>query len=122
LEPVAVFEQQHSEAVEAGIFECEAIFGFIHSESARTTRTCGEEDVVVQNLLAWDTLFLQELEILHQVADGEIGRITLTVIAKLLSRLEAGDVRDRKLFAVVTATLEHGANQVFVLPSEAAKH
>jgi hypothetical protein len=72
-------------------------------------------------LLAWETLFLQELEILHQIADGEICRIALTVIAKLLSCLEAGDVRDRKLLAVVTATLEHGANQVFVLPSEAAK-
>jgi hypothetical protein len=45
----------------------------------------------------------------------------LPVIPKLFARLEAGDVRDRKLLAIVSATLEHGANQVLVLPGEAAK-
>jgi hypothetical protein len=45
----------------------------------------------------------------------------LTVIAKLLSRLEAGDIRDRKLFAVIPTPLKHRANQIFVFPREAPK-
>jgi hypothetical protein len=45
----------------------------------------------------------------------------LTVIAKFLSCLEAGDIRDRKLFAVVTTPLKYRANQIFVFPSEAPK-
>jgi hypothetical protein len=71
--------------------------------------------------LAGETLFLQELEMLHQVSHGKIGGIALAIVAKLLSRLEPGNVRDRELLAVVTAALENGANQVFVLPSESAK-
>src|SRR5258706_1835998 len=121
LDSIAVFEQQHSEPVKSRILQRKAIFGLIHSESARATRSRGEKDIVIQNLLAWDTLLLQKLEILHQVSHREIGRITLPVIAKLLSRLESGNVRDRKLLAVVAATLEHRANQVFVLPCEPAK-
>src|SRR6202008_4093154 len=76
---------------------------------------------VIQNMLARETLFLQELEILHKVADREVRRVALPIIAKLLACLETGNVRNGKRVAVVAAGLERGANQVFVLPGEAAK-
>ena len=52
LDSIAVFEQQHAEAVEACVLQREAIFGLIHSESARAARTSRKEDVVIQNILA----------------------------------------------------------------------
>ena len=66
-------------------------------------------------------LFLEDLQILHQVADGEVGRIALAVVAEFLAGLERGDVRHRQLLAAVAAALKDGADQVFVLPGEAAE-
>ena len=74
-----------------------------------------------KNLLSRQTFLLQELEVLHQIANGEICRITLPVIAKLLAGLECGNVGNRQLLAAIAASLEDGANQVLVLPGEAAK-
>ena len=88
LDSVAVLEQQDAEAVEAGILQRETIFGLVHAEAAGTARAGGKEDVVVQNLLAWHAFFLQELQILHQIADGEVGRIALAVVAEFLAGLE----------------------------------
>jgi len=84
-------------------------------------RTSGKENVVIQNVLARNTFFLHELQILHQIADGEIRRIALAVVAELLPGLEGGDIRHRQLLAAVTLALEDSANQVFVLPGEASK-
>ena len=94
LDSVAIFEQQNSKAVKTRVLQRETIFGLIHPEAARAARTRGEENVVIQNVLAGETLLLQKLEILHEISDGEVRWIALTVIAKLLPRLEARNVRD----------------------------
>src|SRR5437868_3490140 len=39
---VAIFEQQHTEAVKASILKRETVFGFIHSKAARSTGTRGK--------------------------------------------------------------------------------
>ena len=121
LDAVAVFEKQHAEAIEAGILKRKAILGFIHAEAARPARTRRKEDIVIQNLPAREAFFLQELEILHQVADGEVRGIALPVVAELLAGLKAGDVRHGQLFATIAAALEDGANQVLMFPGEAAE-
>ncbi len=121
LDSVAVFEQQHAEAIEAGIFQREAILRLIHAEAARAAGAGGEENVVIQNLVARHPFFLQELEILHQVAHGEISRIALAVVAELFAGLEGGDIGHGQFFAAVAAALKDGANQIFVLPGEAAE-
>ena len=68
-----------------------------------------------------EALFFEELEILHEVADREIRRIALAIVAKLFPGLEGSNIRHRQLLAAVTAALEDSANQVFVLPCEASK-
>ena len=90
LMPSLSLEEQHAEAVEAGILQREAIFGFVHAEAARAARSGGEEDVVVEDVLARHALLFERLQVLHQVADGEVGRIALAVVAELLAELEAG--------------------------------
>ena len=121
LDAIAVFEQQDAEAIEARILQREAIFSFVHAEAAGTARTCSKEDVIVQNLLTRKAFFLQELQILHQIADREIRRIALAVVPEFLARLEGGDVGHRQLLAAVSTSLEHRADQVLVLPCKAAK-
>ena len=121
LQPVAVVEQQHAEAVEARIFQREAILGFVHAEAARPAGARGKEDVVIENVLARHARLLERLEILHQVADREIGRIALPVVAVLLAQLETGHVRHGHALAVVAGAQENGANQLLMLPREPAK-
>ena len=118
---VAVLEKQHAEAIEAGVLQREAILGFVHAEAARAARSRGKEDVVVENLLPRNAFFFQKLQILHQIADGEVGRIALAVVAKFLARLERRHIGHRQLFAAISAALEHGADQVLMLPRESAK-
>src|SRR5438552_8983841 len=118
---VAVFKQQHAEAVKSSILQRKPILGFVHAEAAWSARSRSEEDVVVQNLLARDTFLLQKLEILHQVPDGKIRRIALAIVAVLFARLEGGDVRHRQLLAAIAAALKDGANQILMLPCETAK-
>ena len=52
LDPVAVVEQQHAEAIESRVLQREAVLGLVHAEAARTARARRKEYVVVQNVLA----------------------------------------------------------------------
>src|SRR5262249_1272600 len=121
LDAVAVFEEQDSEAVKAGVLQGEAVLSFVHAEAAGAAGASREEDVVVEDLLAGEPFLLEELQILKQIADRGIGRIALAVVAKFFARLEPGDVGDGELLAAIAAALEDGADQVFVLPGEAAE-
>jgi len=80
-----------------------------------------EKNVVVQNLLARQALFLKQLQVLHQVTHREIGRIALAVIPEFLACLKGSDIRHRQLLAAVTASLEDSADQILVLPGEATE-
>ncbi len=71
--------------------------------------------------MARQALFLEDLQILHQIADGEIGRVALAVVAKFLASLEGGDVGHGQLLAAIAAALKDGADEVFVLPGEASE-
>ena len=134
--PVAVLKQQDAETIEARVLQRKAVLGLVHAEAARAAGgqgiflsravrraagASGEKNKVVQNLAARETFFLQKLEILHQIADGKIRRVALAVVAKFFPGLESGNIRHRQLLAAVTATLEHGPNQVFMLPGESAE-
>src|SRR5262249_23694184 len=109
------------ETIKACILESEAILGFVHAEAARSARARGKENIIVQNLLARDTFLFKKLKILHQVSDGEICRVALSVVAVFFARLKGGDVRNRQLFAAIAAPLKNRTNQVFVLPGESTK-
>src|ERR1700751_43115 len=93
---IAVFEQQDSKAVEARILQSRANLGLIHAKAARAAKTSREEDVVVQNLLARHAFFFEELQVLDEIANRKISRITLTVVAEILASLESRNVRHRK--------------------------
>ena len=121
LDAVAVLEEQDAKAVKTRVLQGKTVLGFVHAEAAGPTGSGGEEDEVIENLLASQAFFLEELQVLHEVADGEIRRIALTIVAKLLARLEGSDVGDGEFLATVAAALEDGTDQVFVLPSEAAE-
>ncbi|MFZ0298755.1 MAG: hypothetical protein WAM13_10450 [Candidatus Sulfotelmatobacter sp.] len=121
LNPVAIFEEQDTKTVEAGVLQREAIFRLVHAEAARTAGTRGEEYEVVQDLFARQAFLLQKLKVLHEIAHGEVGGITLAVVAELLAGLKGRDVGNRQLFAAVAATLKDGTDQVFMLPGKAAK-
>ncbi len=64
---------------------------------------------------------LDRLQVLYQVADGEVRRIALTVVAVLLAELEGRHVGHRHDFAAIAAALEHRLDHAFVLPGEAAE-
>src|SRR6202008_179744 len=53
LDSVTLLEQQQAEAIESRIFQRKAIFRLVHAEAARPAGPRGEEDVIVENLLAW---------------------------------------------------------------------
>jgi len=121
LDSVAILEEQDAETIEAGVLEREAILGLVHAETARSAGTGGEENVVVEDVLARNAFLFEELEILDQIADREIGGIALPVVAIFLAELERGHVGHGQLFATVTAALEDRANEVLMLPGKAAK-
>ena len=52
---VVLLKEQHAETIEARILQGQAILGFVHTEATRPTRTGGEEDVVVDDLLLGET-------------------------------------------------------------------
>src|SRR6516162_9030646 len=121
LDSIAVFEQQDAEPVEARVLKGEPVFRLIHAETAGAAGTGRKEHVVVKNLLARDSFSLEELEVLHQIADGEIGGIALPIVPEFFPDLKSRHVWHRQLLTTVTATLKHRANQVFMLPGKPAE-
>ena len=64
---------------------------------------------------------LQRLQVLHQVADGEVRGIALAVVAVFLAQLEGRDVGYRHDLAAIAAAFEDRLDDAFVLPGEAAE-
>ena len=116
-----LLEQQHAEAVEPGVAQGQAVFGFIHAEAAGTAGAGGEEDVPVDDFLLAETLFFEALEVLDEVADGEIGRIALAVVAVFLAGLERLHVRGRHGLGAIAESFERAMHQLFVFPGETAE-
>ncbi len=121
VQAAGLLEQQHAEAVETGIAQRQAILGFVHAEAAGSAGAGGEEDVAVDDFLLGEALLFQALEILHQVADGEVGGIALAVVAVFLAGLEGPDVGRGHGFGAVAEAFQGAMDQLFVLPGEAAE-
>src|SRR5262249_5286794 len=88
---------------------------------ARAAGASGEEDIILDDVLPRNTFRLQELEILHQIAHGEICWITLTVVAILLAQLESSNIGNRQNLAAIAAALEDSTNQRLMFPGESAE-
>ena len=121
IDPVVLLEEQDAESVEAGVLHAEPIFRLVHAETARSARASRKEDVVVDDILARESLGFEALQVFDQVPDHEIGRIALTVVAELFPELESSDVRRRQQLNLVAGRLKHRSNQPLVLPGQAAK-
>src|SRR5439155_10221393 len=121
LDAVVLLEKQHAEAVEPGVLEREPVLRLVHPEPARSAGSGSEEDIVVEDLLARNSFFLQALQILDEVADSEVGRIALPVIAVLLAELKRGDIGRRNHLAFVIVPLKNSLDQLFVFPGEPAE-
>ena len=59
VQAAALLEQQHAEAVEAGVAQRQAVLGFVHAEAARAAGARGEEDVAVDDFLLGQPLLFQ---------------------------------------------------------------
>ena len=116
-----LLEQQHAEAVETGVAQRQAILGFVHAEAARSAGAGGEEDVAVDDFLLGQSLLFQALQILHQVADGEVSRVALAVVAVFLAGLKRAHVGRGHGFGDVTEAFERAVHELLVLPGEAAE-
>ena len=66
-------------------------------------------------------LRFEALQVLHQVAHGEVGGIALAVVAVLLAGLEGGDVGRGHGFGAVAQAFERAVDQLLVFPGEAAE-
>ena len=110
-----------AESLIAGVLQRQPVLRLIHAEAARTARARRKENVVVDDVLARQAFFLEELEMLHQIPHREIRRVALPVVAVFLADLERRHIRHRQLLATVSAALKYGADQILVLPGEAAK-
>src|ERR1022692_4366567 len=95
LHAVILLEEQYPEAGEAGVLQSQAILRLVHAEAARTTGTGGKEDVVVDDLVLRHAARLQALEVLHQIANREVGGLALAVVAVFLAQLKRRDVGHR---------------------------
>ncbi len=118
---VAIVEEQHAEAVEPGVLQREAIFGFVHAEAARAAGSRRKKYVVIEYVLARLACLLERLQVFHQVADRKIRRIALAVVAILLAQLKPGNIRHGDALAVVSGAEENGADEFLVLPGKSAK-
>ena len=116
-----LLEQQHAEAVEPGVAQRQPVLGFVHAEAARAAGAGGEEHVPVDDFLLGEALFFQALQILHQVADGKIGRVALAVVAVLLAGLEGLHVGSGHGFGAVAQSFERAMHQLFMLPGQPAE-
>src|SRR5580704_11118939 len=77
-------------------FSSEAIFSFVHAETAGAARSGGEEHVVVDNVLTRYPLLFEPLQVLHQTTNREVRWIALAVVAELFADLERGHIGDRE--------------------------
>src|SRR5207302_7987046 len=109
-------KQQYAEAVEASILQGKAVLGLIHAEAARAARTRREEHIVADNVLPRHSIGFEPLEVLDQIADGEVCRIALAVVAIFLAELECRHIRTRHDLALVATAVKHSLDQGFVLP------
>ena len=121
IQAARLLEQQHAEAVESGVAQRQPVLGLVHAEAAGTAGAGREEDVAVDDFLLGEPLLFEALQILHQVADGEIGRIALAVVAVLLAGLERVHVGRGHGFGAVAQSFEGAMHQLFVFPGQAAE-
>src|SRR5581483_6068710 len=118
---IVLLEQQHAKVPKPRVLQSQAILRLIHAEAARPARPGSEEDVIVTDLLLRHALRLEELQVLDEVADGEVRRVALPVVAVFLAQLEGIDVRHRQHVAVIAAALEDSLDHALVLPRQAAE-
>src|ERR1017187_4005391 len=121
LHAVVLLEQEHAEPVKTGVSQSQAIFRLVHAEAARTTRAGGKEDVVVDDLFFRHPPSLQALEVLHKVANSEVRRVALTVVAVFLAELERRHIRHRQDLAAISAAFKHRLNYALVFPGQATE-
>ncbi len=106
LDSFLLLEEQDAETVEACILQCEPVLCLVHPKAARPTRSCRKENVIVQDVIAGDSLLFEALEMLDEVSHCEVGWIALAIVAVFLARLEIRDVGRGNHLALVTGALE----------------
>jgi len=77
--------------------------------------------MAIDDLLPGHALFFEPLQVLHQVADGKVSRVTLAVVAVLFAGLESAHVGCGDGLGAVAQAFEGAVHQLFVLPGEAAE-
>ena len=84
-----LLKEQDAEALEPRIAQRQPVFGFVHPETAGAACAGREEYVPVDDLFLRHPFRFKGLQVLHQVAHGEISGVALPVVAVLLAGLKS---------------------------------
>src|SRR5581483_7923270 len=89
-----LLEEQHAKAIEPRIAQCLAILRDIRAKAARAASTRGEKHARPDDLLDRHAFAIAQVDqMLHQIANSEIGGITLRAIAEFLAISQRLDIR-----------------------------
>ena len=97
-----------------------------YSDSYMPKRHGPHEPAVKKTWLLMISVFrhparFQALQVLHQVAHGEVRGIALAVVAVLLAQLEGRDVGHRQNVAAISAAFKHRLDHPLVFPGQATE-
>jgi hypothetical protein len=110
-----LLKQQHAEAVEAGIAQGFSVLGDIGTETARPTGAGGEEHTRADDLLDRHPLAIAKVDqMLHEVANREVGRIALRAIAEFFAVTQRFVIRDVERLHVVAKARQRGPHELIV--------
>src|SRR5262249_44197302 len=89
--------------------------------TAWPTGASRDEDIIVDDLLAGQTLALQRLQMLNEITNCKICWVALSVVSIFLAELECLNVRCRYCLTLVPEALERAMYQILMLPGESTE-
>ena len=121
IDAMVLLEKQDPKAPEPRILKRHSILGLVRAEAARPAGSRSNKNVIVEDFLARKTSSFQRPQELDEVANGEVSRIALAVVAILLARLEGGHVGGWQHLEAIAAAAKHGLDEALVFPGKASE-
>ena len=121
IDTMVLLEKQDSKLSEPRILQRHSILGLVGAEAARPAGSRSNKNVIGNDFLAGKTSCFLRPQELDEVADGEVSRIALAVVAILLAGLEGGHVGVRQPLEAIAAAAKHGFNEALVFPGKASE-
>src|SRR5207245_1293292 len=106
------------EALEARVAERLPVLRHVGAEAARAAGAGRQEDVLADDPVPREPVLLERLQVLHEVPDGEVGRVALAAVPELLPEAERLVVRDGQRPHVVPDAAERRREEEVLAPRE----